>query len=625
MCGIAGFVGKGDEQVLKRMARALHHRGPDDHGVLQEGKVGLAHTRLAVIDPSPAGHQPMQSRDNTVSLTYNGEVYNYRELRETLRGKGEKFISDTDTEVIIKLYEELGEQAFAHLEGMFAFALYDKKIDTLFLVRDRMGEKPLYWSLVAETLIFGSEPKALLEHPRMHAKVRAEGLLSYLTYDAVLAPESLFAGINKLEAATYATYQGGALATHTYWHPPQEVRENLSFREAEDELDHMLATSISSQMVADVPLGVFLSGGLDSSLVAYYAQAKNSEPVHTFSLGFEDHSYDETRYAREVAKALGTKHHEYVASAAEVRGVLQAVVQKLDEPIADPAILPNHILSRFAREHVTVALGGDGGDELFAGYQTFAAERYLGWYLRMPRAVRERVIEPLVERLPVSHRYFSLDFKAKQFMRGVHTPMPYTHQAWLESFNTKEQEDLLTPEYCAALKENRYKRIEEYLSEIPEADTHTQASYLYLRMYLEDVILAKVDRASMLTSLEVRSPLLDKNVVEFALALPWHFKQRGGVGKYILRKLMRDRLPRDIVRRKKHGFGLPVGQWFLEEWRGLLLDTLSFERVERAGMCEPKAVERLVAEHLAGTHNHRKKLWSLLVLHLWYDAWIQSL
>jgi asparagine synthase (glutamine-hydrolysing) len=621
MCGIAGFVGRGSEQTLSAMIGTLAHRGPDDTGVLLTGDVGFAHARLSIIDLSPLGHQPMVSISGTTSITFNGEIYNYLELKRELEAKGRMFRSQSDTEVILELYETFGEAAFKKLSGMYAFALFDTKTEALFLVRDRMGEKPLYYAHTPHAIVFASEPKALFEHEDVTRTLNPEGVISFLTHDAVLTPLSIYKNIQKLEAASYLKCKNGRFIKHSYWSPPQKISNDLSFTDAKNKLDQLFANSISSQMIADVPVGVFLSGGLDSSLVAYYAQKARQEKIHTFSIGFDDRSFDESSYARQVAHMLGTDHHERIVSASEVRDALQPIAAKLDEPMADPSILPTHLLARFAREHVKVALGGDGGDELFGGYQTFTAEKMLRWYARIPRFITADILEPLIEDLPVSHRYFSLDFKAKQFLRGAHVAPIYAHQAWLESFNAGERATILTPEYQAHLGVHPYARIDEYLGETGE-DAHLRAQYFYLRTYMLDDILTKVDRASMYTALEVRAPFLDASIVEFALALPWSYKFRGLTSKYILRELMQGKLPREIVKRSKHGFGIPVASWFMHEWRELLTDTLSQKRLGGAGVFAPKAVETLITEHLAGTRNHRKKLWSILAFQLWYDAWI---
>lgn len=621
MCGIAGFVGEGDRDTLARMIGTLKHRGPDDSGIWQDGPVGFAHARLSIIDLSPLGHQPMQSADQRVNIVFNGEIYNHKELREKLELQRRTFHSKSDTEVIIQMYEAFGERAFAELEGMFAFALYDSKNKSLFLARDRMGEKPLYFTLTQGTLVFASEPKALFKHDLVHKRIDPEGVASYLTFDAVLTPQGIFKDIHKLEAASYAIYRERTWTVKTYWTPPQETETTMSHANALKRLDTALRAGVSKQMVADVPVGVFLSGGLDSSIIAWYAAQEKQRPIHTFSIGFEDPSYDESTHAREAARAIGTEHHEHIVRAEEMVDTLRDVIANLDEPIADPAMLPTYLLARFAREHVTVALGGEGSDELFGGYQTFGAERWARAFNALPYALQAGV-KMLADMLPVSHGYFSFDFKVRQFLRGTGMDEKYMHQAWLESFNADERAAVLDPAHHRALKDP-YQRIDQYLAQMPHADSHLQTAYFYLRTYLLDVLLVKADRMSMFHSLEVRAPFLDIGVAEFALRMPWPYKHRGMTGKYILRELMSDRLPASIVKRKKHGFGLPIGQWLQDEWRELLTDTLSERSIRSAGICEPHCVSRLVEEHLSGARNHRKKLFSLLMLHLWHERWIR--
>ena len=618
MCGIAGFAGEGNEEDLKGMIGALAHRGPDDTGISLRNGVGFAHARLAIIDLSPGGHQPMANEDESIRITFNGEIYNYRALKEVLRNAGITFKTESDTEVIIRAFEFYGAAAFVKLEGMFAFALADTRTGTLYLVRDRMGEKPLYWSVVSGSLLFASEPKAIFKHPRAKKLLNSQGVISYLTYDAVLTPLSMYEGVHKLEAASYLAYEGGIIRKEAYWKPPQQVSRTLSFPETLQQLDAAFEKSIASQLVSDVPAGVFLSGGLDSSIVAYYAQQGSTQKIKTFSLGFADSTYDESSYARLAAEVLGTDHHEQIIEASQLRDALMEIIPKLDEPIADSAIMPNYLLAKFAREEVTVALGGDGGDELFAGYQTFDAEVLLIYYRRVPKLLRARLIEPLVASLPVSHDYFSFDFKARQFLRGAHAPQRYLHQQWLESFDSSERSAVLSPEFRSQLPDNPYNRIDEYLKDMPEADSHLQAAYFYLRTYMQDDILAKVDRTSMLHSLEVRAPFLDVSLVELAMKMPYEFKYRRG-GKYILKKLMEGRLPPSIISRKKHGFGVPVGQWLRSEWRQLLTDTLANDRIKAGGIFDAEAVQKLIVEHLDGSRNHRKKLLSLLMFQLWYE------
>ncbi len=617
MCGISGYFGEGSENDLRRMNDALSHRGSDGEGVWKGNKVGLAHRRLAIIDLTDAGAQPMHR--GALTISFNGEIYNYRQLREELVRAQVSFASNSDTEVILALYEREGEAAFARLEGMFALALYDGARDTLYLARDRFGEKPLYYTHSEKTLVFGSEPKAVLAHGHMPRSVDRAGLAGYLASDVAPSPLSLFEYIKKVPAATYVVCQRSSVREQRYWQPSFTPAQ-IGKKEALLELDALLEHAVAGQLVSDVPLGVFLSGGIDSSLIASYAKKLAGE-VHTFSVGFEEKSYDESSYAREVAAHLGTIHHEHILSAKDIGDALQTIVSSVDEPIADPAILPLHLLSTFARQRITVALSGDGSDELFLGYPTFFAQQLLGMYKHMPQIVKSS-ISAAVHALPVSHGYMSLDFKAKQFLRGADAHPAHIHHAWLAAFSQEEVSELLVPAYRGALKDS-WQRDEQLFDETVGAPPLTRASWWYARALLE-LYLTKADRASMYASLETRAPFLDRAVAEFALSLPSDLKLHHGRGKYILRELAAQKLPHSIAWRKKHGFGLPVGQWLKNEWKDLLTDTLSQQSVQKAGLCEPTIVSRYVEEHLAGTRNHSKKLFSLLMLHIWHRNWIQA-
>jgi asparagine synthase (glutamine-hydrolysing) len=623
MCGIAGYIGKGNKSDLERMAEALSHRGPDDHGTWEGSGVGFAHTRLSIIDLSPAGHQPMHVPGKDITITFNGEIYNFPELRRSLVSQGVSFVGHSDTEVILRLYEREGVRCFQMMEGMFALAIFDGRTQTLILARDRAGEKPLYYSASGTGLIFASEPKALFKHPQMRKEIDPVAVSEYFAFDSIPVPKSIYAGIKKLEPATYLVFKDSKAKIERYWEPPIRSK-SISFGEAVSSVDHMLERSVKAQMLSsDVPVGVFLSGGLDSSMIAYYATKASSTPVHTFSIGFEEGTYDESPFARMVSQSLGTTHHGKILSEKEVRDALPLIFSSLDEPVADATIIPNYLLSRFAREHVTVALGGEGSDELFAGYQTFSAEKFADLYAHLPEVLRKDVIEPMVRNLPVSHKYFSFDFKAKQFIRGASAPKQYRHQRWLESFDVNERALLLAEGHReAASLHDPYRRIDELLAEYPSEDAHLRVAYLYLRTYLLDIILAKVDRSSMMHALEVRAPFLDPNVMDLAFELPWEHKYARGEGKRVLRAAMKGHLPDAIIHRKKHGFALPIGDWLKGPWSSMAQETLSFDHVKAVGLCDPTYVRTLVEEHVSGAQNHRKKLWSLLALHLWHDSWM---
>ena len=621
MCGIAGYFGKGNKEVLFHMAEAIKYRGPDDVGFFEDRSVGLAHRRLSIMDLSAAGHQPMSNDDETVWIVFNGEIYNFKELRRELENEF-KFKSRTDTEVIIRLYERFGVDAFSKIEGMFSIALYDKRIHTLFLARDRMGKKPLYYATFGETFLFGSEIKALMAHPSFKREIDLKSLNKYLQYEYVPTPHSMFAGVSKLEPGHYLSYDGVKIERQKFWDVSFSKRD-ISLESAVAELGKHLADAVKDRLMADVPLGIFLSGGLDSSTIAYYAQKGNAAKIQTFSIGFTEKSFDESEYARRVAQHLGTDHHEQIFSSKDAVALVPTIGKLLDEPMADASILPTYLLSRFTSEHVKVALGGDGGDELFFGYDTFTAHKLAAWYEKIPSGVRRHLIEPSLMRLPVSLRNMSLDFKAKKFISGFYGEEKYRNQRWLGSFNTEERLSLFAP----ALHEtssswNEFEDIDCYLRDLPEGIAPEDAlTYLYLRMYMMDDILVKVDRASMYNSLEVRAPFLDTRVVNFATSIKTDFKMHGFTTKFILKKLMEDKLPHDIVYRKKKGFGIPLAEWLKGDLKPLVLDLLSPERLKRQSLFDSSATEVLLREHFEGAADHRKQIWTLLIFQLWYDNW----
>ena len=618
MCGIAGFAGEGSPDILERMTRALARRGPDDHGTFYDGKVGLASTRLAVIDLSALGHQPMATNAGDVVIAYNGEIYNFRELRAELERAGHGgFRGHSDTEVLLRCYQAYGEAAFARLRGMFAIALYDRRSGELFLVRDHLGKKPLYWARFGRTLVFGSEIKALMCHPAWQGRLNPEAVSAYLVYEAVPTELAIFADVHKAPPANYLVFREGALTRQVrFWQPSPAPNTPVDFATAQELLDQALARSVNQRLVADVPVGVFLSGGLDSSTIAYYASRTSS--IKTFSIGFEDSTFDESRQAQEVARFLGADHSSEVLTAAGCVGMLAQVADYMDEPNADASLLPTYLLSAFTRRQVTVALGGDGADELFAGYSTFRAEDYLRCYSVIPRPLRHAVIEPLIRRLPVSHGYMSLDFRLKKFLDGSEAPERYRHQHWIGAFGDEESANLLTPEFRST--PSPYALIDKYWDEAG-GDFHRRLLFTYLRTYLMDQVMAKVDRASMANSLEARSPFLDVDLVDLALSFPYEFKYHHFAGKRILRRLMRDRLPRSVTARRKKGFGVPIGQWLRREMRPLCEDTLSPASIRATGIFESAEVERLKREHFSGAADHRKKLWTLLTFMLWHERW----
>ena len=630
MCGIAGFVeGQGwavDRSVLNRMTDQLAHRGPDGAGHHLEGPAALGHRRLAIIDLA-GGAQPLANETNTVWVTYNGELYNEIELRAGLEAKGHRYRTTSDTESLVHLYEEYGPGFVSRLNGMFAFGLWDSTRQKLILARDRMGQKPLYYtSLPSGGIAFASEPKALFEHPGVSRQLDPKSLARYLFYEYLPAPHSIWEGVHKLPPGHLLEWTMGESPRITrYWVPPEPnlARQESEFEEAATDFWAEFRDSVGRHRRSDVPIGVFLSGGVESSsVVAALCELEPSKSIQTFSIGFDDPSFDESSYARRVASHLGTDHHERSFSAEHVLELLPEVARWLDEPFSDASILPTFLLSRFAREQVKVVLGGDGADELLAGYPTFEAERAAAWYRRMPRTVQNWVVAGIGQ-LPVNHRNFSLDFKLKQFVRGAGEVPELAHQRWLGSFTGPEIFALLVEPPAIDVEAEHWLRAGALFAKTPKLDSLSRSLLLYQDTYLPEDILLKVDRASMACGLEVRAPMLDGTLVDLAEALPPGFKLNGRQSKRILKRAVAARLPAEILKRPKKGFGIPIATWLRGPLGGLLDDLLGADRLGHQGLFRPAAVQKLVTEHRAGTHNHRKPLWTLLMFQLWHRTWIE--
>jgi asparagine synthase (glutamine-hydrolysing) len=632
MCGITGWANfdartpppDGAKDLLHSMCERMVHRGPDSEGLLVANGVALGMRRLAIID-LVTGEQPTYNEDKSVAVILNGEIYNYRELRDDLERRGHTFRSQSDTEVLPHLYEEFGDALVEHLNGMFALALWDSRRRRLLLARDRFGEKPLFWCVFDNTLLFASEPKVLLAHPAVRTSLNLQALRQYLSFDYVPAPLTIYQDINKLPAAHTLTLENGEIKTQCYWSlsyktrqpPPTEI-------EAAEELQALLAESVRLRLGSDVPLGVLLSGGVDSSSIAALAVRASSEAVKTFSISFAESSFDESQYARAVAKFLGTDHHEERLSANLAANLVGEIGSWMDEPFSDPSLVPTYLLSRFTRKHVTVALGGDGGDELFAGYPMYRGHRWAENYAKVPRLLRAAVIEPLIGLLPVKTKNLSFDYKATRFIAGMKYDQVARHHVWFGSFSPAEQEMLLTPEVQRASDGDIYRDARRMLAECDSTDVVERMQSLDTRLYLAEDILTKVDRASMAVSLEVRAPFLDPRVAEFAASLPANYKLRGRKTKYILKRAMQSSLPAFVTRRGKKGFGVPVAEWLKEKLRPLARDLLSPERVRRAGVFNPEYVTKLQDEHERGVANHRKLLWTLLMFELWHESFIET-
>ena len=632
MCGITGWADlnshtaplTGGKQLLHSMCERMTHRGPDSEGLFVTSGVALGMRRLAIID-LVTGEQPVFNEDKSIAVVLNGELYNYREVRADLEKRGHSFRSASDTEILPHLYEEYGDDMMSHINGMFAFALWDSKRRRLLIARDRFGEKPLYWGVFDKTLLFASEPKVLLAHPSVKPSLNLQALRQYLSFDYIPAPLSIYEGVNKLPAAHKLVVEDGRVTVEPYWQLSYKTVSPVpSEREAAERLQELLADSVRMRLVSDVPLGVLLSGGVDSSSIAALAVRASSEAVKTFSISFAEASFDESTYARAVAKFLGTDHHEERLSANLAANLVSEIGSWMDEPFSDPSLVPTYLLSRFTRKHVTVALGGDGGDELFAGYPMYGGHRVAEIYKHVPSVLRSRLIEPLVRLLPVKTKNLSLDYKALRFVNGAKYDTVARHHVWFGSFTPEEQQQLLTADALAQTDNDIYRDARSLMLLCDDTDLIKQMQNLDTQLYLAEDILTKVDRASMAVSLEVRAPFLDHRVAEFAASLPSSYKLRGLKTKYILKRAVKELLPRFVTRRSKKGFGVPVAEWLKVKLRPLARDLLSPERVRRAGVFNPEFVTRLQDEHERGVANHRKLLWTLLMFELWHESFIAT-
>ena len=620
MCGIAGCFVDGlpdPKWLIERMTAALRHRGPDEDGSYVDEVIALGARRLSVIDVA-GGHQPLGNEDGTVHVVCNGEIYNHVALREDLARAGHVFATRSDTEVLVHAWEQYGEQCVQHLDGMFAFGIWDARRRELFVARDRMGEKPLYYYADADVFVFGSELRAILEHPRVPRRLDPHSLSRYLAYEYVPSPHAILQGIRKLSPAhTLTVRPGGAPRVARYWDlrfvPEATVTEDEWMARLRRELDEAVRT----RLVSDVPVGTFLSGGIDSSLIAALAARASDHPIKTFSVGFTEPTYDERRHARTVARHCGSHHEETVFGPEDVRSLLDGFGALLDEPLVDGSFLPLYALSRLARRSVTVVLSGDGGDELFCGYPTFLAERAAGALGRLPSVIRSSLTR-LVDRLPPSGRYGSVDFLLKRLARGLPYPRPVRTQRLLGGLAGPERAALLSTAMRSACAIDADGELTDSLPVRGMAPID-QLIYQHCAWYLANQNLVTVDRASMACGLEVRAPFLSNGVVQLSASMPSELKLRHWTTKYVLKRAGRPLLPAAILERRKQGFGVPLGPWLRGPLRDVLEARLALDRVRDVGLFDPAGVRRLVDEHFAGIHDHHKVLWSLLA----FDAWRQ--
>ncbi|MDT0619869.1 asparagine synthase (glutamine-hydrolyzing) [Salinisphaera sp. P385] len=632
MCGIAGFWGRAsaDGEIAERMAARITRRGPDDAGVWTDANAGvaLAHRRLSIQDLSPAGHQPMRSPCGRYTLVYNGEIYNHLDLRAELAAEGGAFDwrGHSDTETLLAALRHWGvAETLARLNGMFAFALWDAREATLFLARDRMGEKPLYYGRNGDTFLFGSELKALTAHPRWQGEIDRDALALYLRYNHVPVPHSIYRGIAKLPPAHVVAIRDGGRSIgepQCYWDLPRiaeagVARAGGTADELTDELDGLLRDAVGRRMATDVPLGAFLSGGYDSSTVVAQMQAQSERPVKTFSIGFHEPGYNEAEHAKAVARHLGTDHTEFYVSADEARSVIPHLPTIYDEPFADSSQIPTYLVSRLARQHVTVSLSGDGGDELFAGYNRHVVGPGV-WarVSRLPPGLRRffgRLLD-LLTRLggvPNIGRVPQLRDKLEKLSRAMAAADGPGFYRDLVSHWADADEVVIG---------GGFDRTVLHRTAMALPGLREQMLLMDMLGYLPDDILTKVDRASMAVSLEARVPLLDHRLVEFAWRVPTAYKVRHGQGKWLLRQVLYRYVPPALMDRPKMGFALPVGDWLrgsLRDWAEELLDA---SRLRQQGFFHPEPIRRAWTEHLAGKRNHSERLWGVLMFQAWLEA-----
>jgi asparagine synthase (glutamine-hydrolysing) len=628
MCGIAGEMrlSPGEraspERVLA-MCDVMVHRGPDSFGDYVQDEVGLGMRRLAIVDVE-GGQQPLGNEDGSVQVVCNGEIYNAPGLMRELEARGHRLRTRSDVEVIAHVYEEEGPDVAAKLDGMFAFALWDAKQHRLVLGRDRIGIKPLYVGHVGDRLVWGSEPKCLIAGG-LDPQIDFQALHDYLTLGYVPGPASIFAGVEQLPPGhVLVASPGREPQVRRYWSLRGHVAPTPERRTEADwqaELVRTLRSAVESHLMSDVPLGVFLSGGVDSGSIVALMHELGVSPIRTFTIGFEEKSFSETDTAREVAKRYGTEHHELIVRPDAV-ALLPRLVRSFDEPFADSSAIPVYHVSELACRHVKVVLSGEGGDEVLAGYETYRARRVASLYARLPQAIGGRLVPAMVRRLPVSHAKVSFDYKAKRFVTGAYLPPAAGHLWW----KTVLDEDAKTALYADGVARDVQPTVRLFESLFAESDGDEldRLQYLDAMLYLPADILVKVDRMSMLHSLEGRVPFLDRSMVELSRRIPSRLRLRGMTTKYLLRRAMADRLPPSVVNGKKRGFNVPMPSWLTGGLRDFTRDVLSPQRLRRQGLFKTPAVERLVSDHLARRLDHSRAIWTLLVLSVWQDEMLRD-
>ncbi|MDR0390970.1 MAG: asparagine synthase (glutamine-hydrolyzing) [Planctomycetaceae bacterium] len=644
MCGICGAVwtefGQPIElSVLDTMTDILAHRGPDDRGTFIDRGVALGHRRLAIIDLTQSAHQPMHNQNKNIHLIFNGEIYNFKSLRQNLTQNGCNFKSESDTEVILHLYEKFGENFLNYLNGMFALAIWDAQKKQLLLARDRLGKKPLFYRTEPNTnsnyitlhnsnyektsqnihrLIFASELKSILSIPNMPRDINPFAIDEYLTYQYIPHPNTIFNGIAKLPPAHYAIWRNGELQIKQYWKPDWNAEsENISLSDWKEQLRDLVIDAVKIRMQSDVPIGAFLSGGIDSSITAGLMQQINPQPIHTFNIGFQQKEFDESPYAKQLADKFKTIHHQFTVTA-EIEDLLPRLIWHYDEPFADSSAIPTMLLCEMTRREVTVALSGDGGDEMFAGYDRYRAVKFSNICAKLPLLFRKLLAEKIQPIIPNSTKQRSILRRTKRFLEALAMQPLEQYLQWIAIFNNEKRQNLYTQDFKNSISNyNSINFLKQAESNCIERDICSRISFVDMQTYLPCDILTKVDIASMANSLECRAPLLDYRIAELAIKMPIKYKIKQNHGKHILREIFQNLLPTNIEKRRKMGFGVPINYWFKNELKNKIYDTLLDKKTIERGYFQKKYITQLLNEHTNNQIDHAYRIWSLLVLELW--------
>ena len=622
MCGICGIYNaqSGEpvsSELLAHMTNSISHRGPDDSGSYLDGSMGLGFARLSIIDLT-GGHQPMANETGDIWLVFNGEIWNYKELRKDLIEKGHRFRTNSDTETIVHAYEEFGVDCVARLHGMFSFAIWDAPRRRLLLARDRAGKKPLYYTQVNGSLLFGSEIKSLLYHPDVKRKADTQALADFLSVRYVPGPATLFAHIYKVLPGHWLLYENDTLREECYWDYTFGQTDNRPIEEYMQGVRQHVHRAVEERMIADVPVGAFLSGGVDSSIVTGIMSQLTNQPIQTFAVGFDEEGYSELPYAKLAADHFGTEHHELVVKSSDLAAYWPLLTWHRDEPVSEPSDLGVYLVSKLARKYVKVVLSGEGGDELFAGYPKYVVDWMARYYHILPLSIRDSVISPLLDQLPYSMR------KLKIAARNLSQPVPQRWMSWFGIFNGQLKEKILSDAIKASINIDSSRVFERWLSNNPQRDDLSSMLYLDTKIWLPDNLLMKGDKMTMAASLEARMPLLDYHLTEYAASIPSNVKVKSFKAKYLLKRTFADFLPEAILTRKKMGFNVPTGIWFREGQRNLITRLLLSERARDRGYLNDAFVAKLLRDHLEGKTNYQAQLFTLASLELWFRVFIDE-